>query len=75
MTNISCRVYQIEGGEYDEAYNYLMFIPSIQPQNRDDGFFYKPDGTYLGEWKFDEEFLKCMRLEKKPRLKLIAYTS
>jgi hypothetical protein len=73
--NIKCRVYQIEDGEYDESYNYLMFIPSVQPHDRDQSFYYKPNATYLGEWAFDKKFLECMKQEIKPRLKLIAYTS
>lgn len=74
---MKCRVYKIEGGIEDENYSYLTFIPSHQPKERDDFFIprsYKcPDGTYLGEWEFDENFLKHLDIIERPRLKLTAY--
>jgi hypothetical protein len=80
MTMIGCRVYTVSGGEYDDSYSYLLFIPSSQPKDRDEGFIPRTyayqrysDGTYLGEWLFDEAFLKKLDIEEKPRLKLIAY--
>lgn len=77
---MKCRVYAVEGGIEDSNYNYLLFIPSKQPKERDDGFIPRTydyqrgnDGTYLGEWEFEEGFLKSLDLEEKPRLKLRAY--
>lgn len=80
MTFINCRVYAVEGGIEDSNYDFLLFIPSSQPKERDYLFIPRTydyqrgnDGTYLGEWSFDESFLKHLDIEEKPRLKLIAY--
>jgi hypothetical protein len=76
---MKCRVYKIQGGDYDEGYNYLLFIPSYQPKERDKLFIPKTDsygsddGTYLGVWDFEDKFLGSLYKQIKPRLKLVAY--
>lgn len=80
MTAIKCRVYRVSGGVEDCGYDYLCFIPSSQPKERDDEFLPRTypyqrysDGEYIGEWLFDKAFLERLNLDEKPRLKLIAY--
>jgi hypothetical protein len=81
MVNIKCRVYKVSGGVEDCNYNYLCFIPSTQPKDRDDDLLPRTyryqrgsDGEYIGEWIFDKSFLDRLDLDTTDaRLKLVAY--
>lgn len=72
MTTILCRVYHVE----QDSHSGIYLIPSKNPKKTDRHLLDCADYVaYLGEWKFDEDFLESLYKQIRPKLKLVAYMS